>query len=359
MKPMINSLNDVGKRQEIDELIYNITTSGKYTEGETVAEFEQQVSELYDGQMAVAFANCGSALFTVFRWMKANGHRLVVIPNNTFFATASMAAEAGLIPVLCDTNSLDPSMSVDSMIQCLELTGAKAVVVCHLAGWMATDYVEIAEYCIAHGILLFEDGAQAFGVRKSAELTAGSLSAGAVFSFYPTKAVPGGEGGALVTNNQSLLDFALRFRNWGKQKNKQGVIEYAAGFNLRMSEFDAAVLLVQVRHTPEILANRLVAATQLQEAGYTSIMGSRTIYSNYHKYPVLADHVSQTIRRVGQVYGTTDLMTNACKGNYDTWAPVSLHNSFEWATRHICLPIGEKLYEGMSSLEIREYLEQS
>lgn len=355
MKTVVDSLNDFRKVLDVKVLIEQVMKSGVYSEGEQTAEFEQAVSALYEDKPVLAFSNCGAGLFTVFRWLYRQGHSKVVVQNNTFFATAAMVAEARMTPVICDSGHTDPSMSVDSMIKAV--CASKATVVCltHVGGWVAKDYEAIAEYCRANQIYLVEDAAHCFGVFNAQGQGAGSLGDCAVFSFYPTKAVPGGEGGALVVSdgNSPLVDYALRFRSYGKERDKEGVIRYSEGFNLRMSEFDAAVLRMQVMYLPEIMANRLLQATLLHEAGFKCLLGEPTVHSNYYKYPIAG--VSEAWRSTGRIYSVDDQLTR-CLARYPAEAPVMLNNSRMWANTHICLPLGEHTYDGMSHKEIHEWL---
>jgi dTDP-4-amino-4,6-dideoxygalactose transaminase len=355
---IVDSLADVRKSDAVIELVKDVMYSGVYSEGEQTAEFEMAVSALYDNKPVVAFSNCGAGLFTVFRWLKRKGHQKVVVANNTFFATASMAAEAGLTPVLCDNGPVDPSMSVDSMISAVQMSGANVVCLTHVGGWIAKDYEAIAEYCRTNKLYLVEDAAHAFGVFNEQGHGAGSLGDCAVFSFYPTKAVPGGEGGALVISERSsqLLDFALRFRSYGKEKDPDGTIRYDQGFNLRMSEFDAAVLRVQVWYTPEIMANRLSQATILHEAGFKCLMGDPTVHSNYYKYPV-ASVDKDPRRQVGKIYSLTDQLFTSLR-RYHVEGPVILKNSKLWAQTHICIPLGEHTYVGLKPKAIHEWISQ-
>lgn len=342
----IDSLSDGRKIDTVKSLIQRVMLSGQYTEGKVVALAEQRITNMYD-HPSLVFNSGGAALYTVYRWLKSKGHERVVMQNNTFYATLSMAAEAGLHPVICDTSEMDPNMSIDSMRLAVELSGATVVCLSHIGGWRAQHYEAIAEWCTSHKVLLIEDAAHAFGLQMI-----GEYSEGAIFSFYPTKAIPAGEGGALVTKNSELFEFAKRFRNYGKSL-EDGRMLYEQGFNFRMSEFDAAILAVQVEATPEILANRYISALALDEAGFSCLMGPVNLDSNYHKYPV-SSRVG--LKTVGKMYSGTDQL-NEANTWYEMSLPVPLGNSKGWAAQHMCLPMGEHLYDGMSVKEIRDWLE--
>ena len=347
----VDSLNNQDKIKSVQSMIEVIMQSGEYTEGQTVKTLEQEISEKYFGAKTLAFSNCGTALYTVFRYLKL--HRLaerVVVQNNTFRATASMAYQAGLQVVLCDTNKNSPNMGVDSMIAAVEATKAEAVCLTHVGGWIAEDYELIAQYCQSKDIYLIEDAAHAFGVRASHSF-AGRYGSAATFSFYPTKAVPGGEGGALITKDFVLHQFADMYRNYGKSYNVFGEIVYSEGFNFRMSEFDAAVALVQVRDVEGVISRRRKSAEKLLEAGYMCMMDEKEA-SNFYKYPTPTRLGTKT---VGSVYSTTDQLLFSSQ-DLKPRTPVSLDNSRLWAQYHMCIPIGEYLYDGMSTKDVLKEL---
>lgn len=356
-RPSVDSLDNAEKIEEMQALVSAIMASGVYSEGVVTAELEQAIAGIYDthnNRQALAFSNCGAALFTAFRRLREMGHHRVVVQNNTFFATFTMAAEAGLIPVVCDIRDDDPSMSVDSMIAAAEKTRARAVCLTHVGGWIAKDYEVIADWCYAHKVVLIEDAAHCFGSVNEKGICAGDFGEVACFSFYPTKAVPGGEGGAMLTKKSSpWYDYAVPFRSYGKSYDKDGLIQYDKGFNLRMSEFDAAVLLIQIQHLDEIIDQRAASAFALQDAGFSCLLGEDGC-PNYYKYPVLQQ---EGVRTVGKVYSLTDQILGANRRQQYLWnTPVPLENSKKWAMSHMCLPIGERTYEGMTSEEIRREL---
>jgi perosamine synthetase len=220
----------------------------------------------------------------------------------------------------------------------------KMVVLTHVGGWVAKDYEKIARFCKQNHLILLEDCAHVFGVTA-----AGTLGDAACWSFYPTKAVPIGEGGAVSSTNKALLEFVDKFRNYGKV-NRGTHMDYQRGFNLRMSEWDAAVLRVQLEVLPEVLAARRRDAEKLQSIAKCLLEGE----SNYYKYPV-APHEGAGMRQVGKVYGLTDQLASCLPTGCDR-GKVSLKHSEEWAENHVCLPIGEGLYDQYSVDEVKELL---
>lgn len=329
--------------------------SGNFTGGEQVQTFESLVSTLYD-QHAVAFNSAGTALYSVLRCL---GVKRVVAPNNTFYATGGMALEAGCEVTLADCSREDFSMDFGSLLKVY--SGQDAVILTHVGGTVAGDYQRIAEWCNAKGILLIEDAAHAFGVLG--KHPPGSLSRAAVFSFYPTKAVPVGEGGVVVTRDQNLARDLSVFRNYGKHL-VNGAIQYTGkGFNFRMDEWTAAIACIQVRRVEEIMDLRRSDAHKLSQIVEPLVSSP---HSNWYKF--IAAGYFPAKRTTGRVYQLSDQLRSIpvfsktqdfsveVEGD-DFRVRVSEFPNSDWvASNHICLPLGEGMYSGMSLGQVEAYL---
>lgn len=333
----------------IMSVLGHVASSGSYSEGVYCTKVRAQIEEI-TGRYPVMANSCGSALYLVFKYLReCEEHTEALVQNNTFYASGASALEAGIKVHLVDSRDDCPSMSVDSLIEAHKFTRANVVVLTHVAGWLAKDYERIYQYCQIHKLVLVEDCAHAFGVTG-----AGGLGDYACFSFYPTKAVPCGEGGAVTSQNREFLKWADRFVKYGKYV-ENGVMKYDRGMNLRMSEWDAAVLSVQLEHLPEILAARREDARALQSIAPCMLEGE----SNYYKYPVKKEHAFG-LKRVGKVYAESDQLLHSLKAYASgdlVGTPVSLVNSVVWAYGHDCLPCGEGLYKALSVNEIRNLLD--
>lgn len=330
------------REQKVLAALQEVLRSGNYSEGR-YTEAAQSSFARVARKPAVLFNSCGSALYTVFKWLKPLvTSPVAMIQNNTFYASGACAAEAGFIVSLVDSQSDCPSMSVDSLREVWKTTRGQVVVLTHVGGWRAKDYEQIAEFCLQKNLILIEDCAHAVGVPE-----AGTLGKAACWSFYPTKAVPCGEGGALTTNESSLLDFAKLYRSYGKYEVDQE-IRYARGMNLRMSEWDAAVLYVQLEHLQDILSARREDAAVLSQIEVCLLQGP----TNWYKYPVRR---GSGLRTVGPVYKRSDQLSSSLT-SYGPEIVSSLHSSQWWADSHECLPIGEGLYEGLSVDEVKNLL---
>lgn len=331
------------------DFLKEVAKSGFFTEGEMVRNLEESVSLMYE-QNAVAFNSAGTALFSVMRQLTKG---LWLVPNNTFFATGAMVQEAGNTIYPVDCNRVDFSMSVEALEKTYErFPHAVGVVLTHVGGTIACDYEEIAMFCSRNNLGLVEDAAHALGVDTD-RYVPGHLSQAAVFSFYPTKAIPAGEGGMVVTDDTYLADELRKFRNYGKTYTDDGV-SYGRGFNFRMDEWTAAIAYSQMECFPQILDKRWQDFDALSRI--IPHIVPNAITGNYYKYIVDAKVAEELgiIRFTGQVYAGYDQLAYCLK------MPEALEylpNSAWVSENHRCLPLGSGAYIGMEDDELLEYLQ--
>lgn len=186
----------------------------------------------------------------------------VIVPSYTFIATAAAPAFLGLVPVFCDTKpgeyTLDPAALA-------ELVGPRtsAIIPVHLGG-APCDMDEILAVARQAGVPVIEDAAQAAGIRyKGRAIPIGDM---ATFSFQSSKNLPSGEGGAIVTRNDELASALYSFVNVGRVPGGAWYDHQAFGMNLRLTEFQGAILLKQLEAHPELQRTRRRNAARLAAA---------------------------------------------------------------------------------------------
>src|SRR5437764_2444985 len=123
----------------------------------------------------------------------------------------------------------------------------RAAFLVHIGGHIAFETERIAAYCAENGIFLIEDCAHAHGAEWHGR-RAGTYGDAGVYSLYATKTITTGEGGVLVSRRPEVVEHARAFRNYGKPGYE------VQGLNYRMSEFTAALGLIQIERLPEIVA---------------------------------------------------------------------------------------------------------
>lgn len=227
--------------------------------GPFVIECEKQIAALAGRAYAVASVNGTTALQLALSAAGVKPGDYVVVPDWTFAATANAAHHAGAIPIFADVTeeswSLDPAM-LEAILRAPP-GRIGAVIVVHALGHPA-DADPLVALCRAARIPLIEDAAGAIGARYKGR-PVGSLGDLAIFSFNGNKTITAGGGGMVVTDNE---DQAKRLRAISAQARSGTDYRYdAIGFNYRMTNLNAAVLLAQIERLEEMVAaKRRIAA---------------------------------------------------------------------------------------------------
>jgi perosamine synthetase len=306
-------------RARFHELIDQVIDSNRWSEAAMTEQFETAWAA-YNDLPAVAFSSWAGGALAALRFAGVRGET-VLCPSNTFMATPLAALNEGAEVQFVDCNREDLCMSFADFEAKAERHKPKAAFLVHIGGHIAFDSEPIARYCAEHDIFLIEDCAHAHGASWNGRKPGGYGDAG-VFSMYATKTVSTGEGGVLVSRHAELIEFARAFRNYGKPTYE------VHGLNYRMSEFTAALGLLQVQRMPEIVQfKNHVARTELdpQYPSRLELPGGMT--SGLYKY-IVFDYLE---RSTGRVY---DEPCHRILGH-----DVNLPNSDWVASNHSCVPL--------------------
>jgi dTDP-4-amino-4,6-dideoxygalactose transaminase len=296
-----------------------VIDSGQWSEGSLTAAFEQAWGA-HNDLPAVAFGGWAGGALAALRYAQVQGEN-VLCPSNTFMATPLAITHAGGKPQFVDCNREDLCMSFEDFERKVAEHQPKAAVLVHIGGHIAFDAERIAALCEAERIFLIEDCAHAHGASWDGR-RAGTYGDAGVYSFYATKTVSTGEGGVLVSKHPDLIEHAKLFRNYGKPAHE------VAGLNFRMSEFTAAIALVQTERLDEIVAwKNEVARTELDRVHPGRLQLPDGMVSGLYKY-VTFDEIE---RSTGKVY---DQPCHRIMGH-----SVELPNSDWVASHHWCIPL--------------------
>lgn len=231
-----------------------VAHSGRYVLGNEVTAFEAAWATACGARHCVGVASGTDALRLLLAGLP-HGDR-VLVPANTAPPTYVAIHEAGLAPWFVDVGD-DGLIDLEALPD--DPSGAVALLPVHLYGRVAR-MAPLAAYAARHGLRLVEDACQAHGARDPDGHPPGALSAGAAFSFYPTKNLAAlGDGGAVVTNDDAVAERARRLRMYGYVET--GVIGTMPGINSRLDEVQAAVLLARLPHLERRNAARRAAVT--------------------------------------------------------------------------------------------------
>ena len=277
-------------RRAVLALVDESLRTGSLTLGPHTRRFEEAFAARHDAAHAVAVSSGTSALEIILRAIGVEG-REVVVPTNTFFASAAAVVHAGGTPRLAEVSASTLALSAETVEAALTPDTA-AVMLVHIGGLISPEVDAIRTLCDERGVLLVEDAAHAHGSSHDGR-PAGSFGHAAAFSFYPTKVLTSGEGGMIVTGDAALRDEAVIYRDQGKA-GFLGGDHVRMGSAWRMSELHAAVGLVHLGRLDEAIATRQAVAERYDKAladlgrcEPVEVPGGSV--TNYYKYVALLE----------------------------------------------------------------------
>ena len=310
---------DPRDRARLHSLWDEVIDSQQWSQGRMTERFEA-AWEAWNGLPSVAMSGWSGGALAALEYAGVRGEA-VLCPSNTFMAGPLAIRKAGGQPVFVDCNRNDLCMSFASFEEKAERHRPRACVLVHIGGHIAFEVERIAAYCRDHGIFLLEDCAHAHGAAWNGRRP-GTYGDAGVYSFYATKTVSTGEGGVLVSGDADLVEFARSFRDYGKPDHA------VEGLNFRISEFTAALGLVQTERLEEIVAwKNEIARTLLDSLHPNRLELPRGMVSGLYKY-VVFDPIE---RSTGKVYDSP------CHRIMHTGD--DLPNSDWVADHHWCVPL--------------------
>lgn len=248
--------------------VVDVLKTGHLVQGKTVQQFERSIAEYTDGGDVAAVCNGTAALHLALLALGIGAGHRVGVAAYSWPATANAVVVTGARPVFID---IEPrTMGMDPAALERQLHGPErldALIPVHAFGQMA-DMPSIMSLTGIHAIPVVEDAACALGAKLQGK-AAGSWGTVGCFSFHPRKAATTGEGGALRTQNTSLARRVRALRNHGLDPDAPVSDFIEAGFNLRITEFQAALGVSQLQRYPGIVAARRERALR-----YTELLAS-------------------------------------------------------------------------------------
>ena len=349
-------------RAEIAAAIVDLLSTGMLTLGPYTRQFEAAFAASHAAEQAsadeipqaVAAASGTAALEIALRAVGVSG-RDVVVPANTFYATAAAVLAAGGRPVFADVDAATFALSPSTVAAALTPATA-AVVLVHIGGLIAPQADELVRLCEERGIVLIEDAAHAHGSTYDGRY-AGSFGIAAAFSFYPTKVVTCGEGGMILTASGQLAAEARIYRDQGKASF--GANHHVRhGYAWRMSEQNAVTGLVHLRRMIEFIDRRREVAARYDDAlagldGLSALGEPDGCRGNIYKYiAVLPEGTNRVrfkqeladahdVRLAGEVY---DLPLHR-QPVLAEFAGPPLPVAEQMCARHVCLPVHSDMHD--------------
>lgn len=269
--------------------------SGELTQGKHLKEFEKRFSDYVGSTYALGVNSGGTALELALKALNIVGKE-VIVPTNTFVASASAVIQAGGTPVLAEIRR--GTLCLDASDVHRKITAKTAgIMLVHIFGLIPPDYIGIKELCRENGLFLLEDAAHAIGASLSG-IMAGNLGDAACFSFYATKIITTGEGGMVTTSRQDIYEKVLSLRNHGRSLNKPVYVDVSN--NYRLAELPAILGRHQMEDIRDTIIRRNKIASRYRERlsgikGLELLPEFENIVNSYWRFPAyLNDNIDRT-----------------------------------------------------------------
>jgi len=322
---------------------------GDFVLGQELELFEAEWTAYLDAGQCVGVASGTSALAIGLKALGIGPGDEVIVPANTFIASALGVVHAGAEPVLCDVESQTGLVDFDSAAAVAGPRTA-ALMVVHLYG-QACDMGAAVSFARGRGIALVEDSAQAHGAEWEGR-KAGSFGDAAAFSFYPSKNLGAlGDGGAVVTPDPDVADRARQLRNLGQRAKGEHEL---AGFNERLDTLQAAFLRTKLPMLDGWNDQRRGAARWYRErlGGEVDLLPEREPARDvFHVHPVRLGSRDAVAERLRQEGIGTAVHYSAAVHQHRPFREArrgSLERSEAWAREELSLP----MFPGISEQEV-------
>lgn len=230
-------------RDEILKKFTDVYDAGWFIKGNEVSQFEKEFAQFCNAKYCVGVGNGLDAIYLALKALDISKNDEVIIPSNTFIATALAVSYVGGTPVLVDPRPDTYNMCIKGLEEAVTKK-TKAIVPVHLYGQSA-DMDEIIDFAGKHNLSIIEDCAQAHGAKYKSQHI-GTFGDIGCFSFYPGKNLGAlGDAGAIITNNKTLADKVRSLANYGSLEKYNHIYK---GTNSRLDELQAAFLRIKLKY---------------------------------------------------------------------------------------------------------------
>lgn len=243
------------RKEEFDKAVHSVIENGMFILGEEVNEFEKEIESYTGAKHAIGVSSGTEALVIATDILGFKDGKEVITTPFTFLASASCIARNKAKPVFVDIDKETCEMNVQQIEYKINENTAGIIPV-HLFNQIS-NMDKIMETSNKYNLKVLEDAAEAFGMKwknGNSLKHAGTIGDMGIFSFFPTKTLGGyGDGGMIITNDDSLAELAKIYRVHGAASNYN--YDYI-GYNSRLDSIQAAILRVKLKYIDEAIKNR-------------------------------------------------------------------------------------------------------
>ena len=268
-----------------EQLLNTLESDSLGIGSDAIKAFEDQFAEFQDAKYCIATSSGTNALWVALKAGGVSAGDEVIIPPYTFIATASAVLMANAVPVFVDidpeTFNIDPALIENAITE-----RTKVIMPVHIAGNPA-DMDRINDIAKKYNIIVIEDAAQAHGAEWDG-VKVGALASGGIFSFQSSKNMNSGEGGAIISNDDTFMNSCFAYYNCGRQRGSEWYEHQIIGGNHRINAMAASLLLPQLQSVEDDMVIRDKNRKKLDRA--LNSEGLVTIGS-YEKATRVANHL--------------------------------------------------------------------
>ncbi len=355
--------------EELKKAACDVISSGRYINGNYTEKLEQRIAEICSAKYAVAVSNGLDALKLIIKAYKELGifsdGDEIIMQANTYIATALAVSSEGLKPVFVDISP--KTLNIDtSLIEKAITKRTKAIMPVHLYGTPCWDSI-LTGTAQKFNLKIIEDNAQAIGAKSDTtglfgtQMT-GGLGDAAGISFYPTKNIGAlGDAGIVVTQHKEIADIVRAIANYGTDRRYHNIYK---GYNCRMDELQAAMLLVKLPHLNEENNRRRTIVNIYNNNINNKLIRTPETFNDmfqvWHQYPLLVSERERFCRYMSDNGVATDIIyPEPCHKQpcyTDEYADCHCPKAELFAKEVVCLPIGAHI-PPESALEIAHIAE--
>ena len=304
-------------QSQLQAAFNEILESAHFIGGSKVREFEEAFAEFVGASYCIGVSSGTSALELSLKALGLGSGDDVIVPANSFFATAEAVSNVGARPIFADVDAHTFHIDVASCERVIT-PHTRAIIPVHLFGW-ALDMAPIEHFAAKHNLFIVEDAAQAHGIGRDGKRV-GSSGRLTCFSFYPGKNLGAlGDAGAITTGDACLADLLRELRDHGSPSKYQHRV---VGTNARLDSLQAAALSIKLSHLNDWNEARHRHAqaytTALKDSGVLSPIVPSAGEHNFHLFVVrsekrdeLREHLSKLGIETGIHYPTPLHLTEA------------------------------------------------
>ena len=332
-----------------------VLRSGMLVQGANVSALENAFTSFTNTKHAIAASNGTATLHLALKVLGIGPGDEVIVPALSYVATANVVELVGATPVFNDIDITTFNIDVN-LVQAKISSRTKAIIPVHEFG-LACDIETVCRIAAKHYIPVIEDAACALGAMQNNKKV-GSFGILGSFSLHPRKSITSGEGGMLVTDDGELTVKLRQLRNHGIEM-KDGIMHFQeAGFNYRMTDFQAALALSQLQRINEIIQyKQQLASVYLNEIKNPNITlpfipaGHNHTWQTFHI--LLSDEMDQRLviqklkeSNIGTNYGAQCIPAQEYYRNkYGFDSATEFPAAYRAFTKGLAIPIYERLTE--------------